>query len=166
MKWLSQIPVTDSWWCVSHLFTWVFADSVIHVTTAMWSDWGYSHLCHVTVSSPLFSVPHSPDLDSPALSNQHAPIPYEQLHHHSQMSPGQQSPMATDGYLSGSEGYSSRSLKLPPRHPLKSFTLPGPPSQMSTPNTSSPKQHIGMLQEHATYTASFCLSSATLCNCV
>ena len=103
--------------------------------------------------------PHSPDLDSPSLNNQHAPIPYEQLHHHQMASPGQPSPVASTpgggggggggvgGYSSGSEGCAGDSLSLPHRipHPLKSFSVPGPPPQTSAPNTPVPKQHIGMV---------------------
>ena len=116
-------------------------------------------LLYVCVALFFHAGPHSPDLDSPSLNNQHAPIPYDQLHHHHQTpSPGKLSPVTTQastpsggggGYSSGNEscGGGSKSLSLPHRipHPLKSFSVPGPPPQTSAPNTPVPIQHIGML---------------------
>lgn len=73
-----------------------------------------------------FAGPQSPE--SPSTHNQHAPIPYDQLQHQ----------MSSDG---------SKSLPHRSPHPLKSFSVPGPPPpthpQHSAPNTPTPK-HIGM----------------------
>lgn len=75
--------------------------------------------------------PQSPE--SPSTYNQHAPIPYEQLPNHIT------SPASVDG---------SKSLPHRSPHPLKSFSVPGPPPQTSAPTTPTPKHNIGMICGH------------------
>ena len=96
--------------------------------------------------------PQSPE--SPSCHNQHAPIPYEQLHPgggpgvpvgvasptpwaHGQ--PG----VAGGGTPSSPSADGTKSLPRP-THPLKSFSVPGPPLQ-SQPGTPTPKPHLGMI---------------------
>ena len=73
--------------------------------------------------------PQTPE--SPSSHNQQVPIPYDQLQH-----------TCTPSNCGTPDGCKS----LPHRaiNPLKSFSVPGPPPQMSAPNTPTPK-HIGRL---------------------
>ena len=94
-------------------------------------------------------APQSP-LESPSTHNQHAPIPYDQLQHHGHQSVGSASPMSPPpvsgvpvlptGPAPPMDGNKSLPHRSP--HPLKSFSVPGPPSHTSAPNTPSQK-HIG-----------------------
>ena len=97
-----------------------------------------------------FTAPQSP-LESPSTHNQHAPIPYDQLQHHGHQSVGSASPMSpppvsgvpvlpTGAAPPPMDGNKSLPHRSP--HPLKSFSVPGPPPHTSAPNTPSQK-HIG-----------------------
>ena len=82
--------------------------------------------------------PQSPS--SPTYQNQMAPIPYEQT-----------GTLPSAGAVvspspGGATADGTQSLPRHPQHPLKSFSVPGPPpSQTSTPISPSPPKHIGML---------------------
>ena len=104
-------------------------------------------VCCGCVSVSVFAGPQSPG--SPSTHNQHAPIPYDQLQHTSH------SPVPTSASSSASGNPptvpakpSSGSKGLPhrPQHPLKSFTVPGPPGQ-SNPGTPNPNHGIGTNKE-------------------
>lgn len=102
----------------------------------------YSSTCILTaVFSLCVTGPTSPE--SPIYNNI-PPIPYEQL----QLGSGAVSPTLSGPTPSGQAGTpaseGSESLTRP-LHPLKSFSVPGPPPHISAPNTSAPK-HIGMNQ--------------------
>jgi len=98
--------------------------------------------CCVTRVCQCVSGPQSPN--SPTYQNQpQGPIPYDQSAHTGTLpsaavvSAAQPPPGGVDG---------TQSLPRHPQHPLKSFSVPGPPpSQNSTPNTPSPPKHIGRL---------------------
>ena len=118
--------------------------------------WWWCCASYVLVSLLLTPVcvcvvePQSPS--SPTYQNQMAPIPYEQQQTGTLPSAAVVSPPpggATDG---------TQSLPRHPQHPLKSFSVPGPPpSQTSTPTTPSPPKHIGMLFSRASVPSRACL---------
>lgn len=113
---------------------------------ASWSPCILFLLCLCTLIPSPPPGPQSPDLDSPSLSNQHAPIPYDQLHLSSCQPPRAGT---ASGYSSGAESTVGQmgSLRRPlPAHPLRSFNVPGPPSpRSSSPNSPLPKQQIGTM---------------------
>lgn len=100
-----------------------------------------SSCCYLTCVVTCVAGSQSPT--SPTYQNQQTPIPYDQqpqtgtLPSAAVVSAAAPPPGGTDG---------TQSLPRHPQHPLKSFSVPGPPpSQNSTPNTPSPPKHIGRL---------------------
>ncbi|XP_064644883.1 neogenin-like isoform X4 [Lineus longissimus] len=83
----------------------------------------------------LRSGPVSPE--SPCPYNQQAPIPYDQLTNHS-------------GSNSSTPTESTKSLPHRPGHPLKSFSVPGPPNG-SAPGTPTPKHIVKPTQATSPY---------------
>lgn len=96
--------------------------------------------------SIFITAPQSP-LESPSTHNQHAPIPYDQLQHHGHHSVGSASPMSPPpvagvpvlptGPAPPMDGNKSLPHRSP--HPLKSFSVPGPPPHTSAPDSPSQK---------------------------
>ena len=102
-----------------------------------------------------FPGPGSP-LESPSIHNQHAPIPYDQLH---PTGTGSRLPPTGSHLTQGGSGHLPSLISPPPKlpsmitdgnkslphrspNPLKSFSVPGPPGQSSAPSTPN-ANHLG-----------------------
>ncbi len=108
--------------------------------------------------SDLITGPGSP-LESPSLHNQHAPIPYDQLHHTPGTHTGTGGRLPPTGLSQGGTGHLPSLISPPPKlpsmitdgnkslphrspNPLKSFSVPGPPGQTSA-NQSPNLNNLG-----------------------